>query len=95
MGLAREERESPLRGLWMLPWRFTDADESGHRSLGLVNHMIMNRRYRCAVFAAPGDPENLPGEPAGEGRWTDPDRLDELPHSSLVDKALRLAGPAG
>lgn len=98
--LARDRRrrlwlehrsDPPLRGMWMLPWR----EETGKRidadEIGSVRHSIMNRRYTCRVHEVHGGPDTIPGPAAGKGRWVARDEIPELPHSSLLLKALALA----
>jgi hypothetical protein len=75
----------------MLPWRSRLPDGARAEPVGSVRHSIMDRRYRCTVLETDRRPEDLPGEPAGPGRWVDPSRLEELLHSSLVTKAIRIA----
>lgn len=88
--LERRSR-SPLRGLWMLPWR--DGQERVHGSPAAnVSHSIMSRRYRCAVYLASIPPEEIPGIAAGPGRWVAANDVRDLPHSSLLPKSLAAAG---
>lgn len=81
----------PLRGLWMLPWREAGGDGVPARRLGAIRHAIMDRRYRCEVYEFPGPPEVIPGIPAGPGSWVGWERIRELPHSSLLVKALAIS----
>jgi len=86
-----EKREiGPLRGLWMLPWRGGDVEADGATFIGTVTHAIMNSRYRCKLWQTRGDPERIPGAPAGPGRWVKPGLVCTLQHSSLLTKALAL-----
>lgn len=87
-------RIPPLEGLWMLPWRTEEVAVPPTGRLGTVSHAIMRNRYRCDVFKARGKPERLPGEAAGPGAWIDPARLSEIPHSSLIRKALSVPSAA-
>lgn len=82
---------TPLRGLWMLPWRDGRTSCDGSPA-GTVSHAIMNRRYRCAIYLPRIRPEEIPGKAAGPGRWVEPDGIARLPHSSLLTKALAAIG---
>ena len=86
-----EHREiAPLSGLWMLPWRAGDAMMETSLAVGSVSHAIMNRRYRCEIYETAGPPRSIPGASAGPGEWVASEKIDTLPHSSLLRKCLRL-----
>jgi A/G-specific adenine glycosylase len=86
-----EHRETtPLRGLWMFPWREERPAPRGAPLLGRVAHSIMRRRYDCAVVLGGAEPAGLPGEAAGPGKWIATRRILDLPHPSLVPKVLAL-----
>jgi A/G-specific adenine glycosylase len=86
----------PLAGLWMFPWRESPAPRrfdsacAGWRHIGVIEHAIMNRRYRCEVLLIGTPSGPVPGNPAGPGRWVDPEKIPALPHSSLLRKSIRL-----
>jgi A/G-specific adenine glycosylase len=86
-----EKRDAPpLRGMWMLPWREGPSSRDGARAVGTVPHAIMNRRYRCAVWEIRGGVEWIRERFGAEGRWVRKDEIADLPHSSLLTKALAL-----
>ncbi|MBM3287663.1 MAG: A/G-specific adenine glycosylase [Candidatus Eisenbacteria bacterium] len=83
-------RQRPLVGMWMLPWRGEAAAAPGARFVGPLHHAIMNRRYLCQVWDAGDSRERIPGPRAGPGRWVRVDQIGDIPHSSLLDKAVDL-----
>ncbi len=84
-----EKRDAPpLRGMWMLPWSEGPSGRDGARAVGTVPHAIMNRRYRCSVWEIRGGAEGIPVRSGAEGRWVRKEEIDDLPHSSLLTKAL-------
>lgn len=99
----RDENEVLLAGTWELPWVESDGAEEPRRlaaryggsfalgeTLGRVRHAITTRRLvatvRRASFAEAGVAEGR------EAAWVGPRKLATLPVSSLVRKALALAG---
>jgi len=81
---------APLKGLWMIPWTDDKDRTDGFETLGFVSHAIMNHTYRCQVLLRrqPRTLRSVVLRPPG--RWIDVQRIGDLPHSSLLDKALRL-----
>lgn len=77
-----------MAGFWELPDHemlpFAELREEQHR----FRHSIMNRAYRCTVYAARLDDDAASSLPSGY-EWIDADRLARLPLSTMARKALR------
>jgi A/G-specific adenine glycosylase len=86
---------SPLRGLWVPPWRDAPSGPMSGTPLGSFRHAITSARYRCEVRAIRGDPAALDGVPGGPGAWFHIDDIRRLPTSSLTMKALRFDPRSG
>lgn len=83
---------SPLKGLWVPPWRdAAPAAAAGrHPILGRFDHAITNTRYGCEVRRTSIRPSDLPGVSCGPGRWFGLEEIARLPTSSVTQKSLRL-----
>lgn len=103
----RPEQADTLAGLWELPWIPRGKPESAAadfakryggrwrlgRMCGEIRHSITFRDIRLDVWMAGLDSNGRIGEGV-DARWQPLERLDQIPTSSLVAKALERAGLA-
>ena len=102
--MRREETSALLAGTWELPWVAGNGDPAAdlarryggewrlERRIGTVRHAITDRDIRLHLWEAVLMTSGAVCE-GGEAAWVEPRRIDTLPTSSLLGKALALLRP--